>query len=116
MPWCFRKNRTWPMGRVKQIGLLLTTDIRLHDLVKAWAREFEFDVFIVASVRTAAEIAINWAKGREQQQDGAWIVVDREAVVTHVQHAMDSAHFRRGALDVMPLVGGKIVWKPGENY
>lgn len=79
-------------------------------LVNAWNAELDFDRLVIEGVRTPATVAENWAKGRIQLPDGTWCVVDAREVVTHVQHPEDSAHCHAGAIDVMPLVGGKLVW------
>jgi len=70
------------------------------------------DIGITHTLRTSDEQLHLWAKGRQQQADGTWVVVDKKAVVTKAPPG-SSPHEYGCAFDVK--FNGRIPYPPVED-
>lgn len=59
------------------------------------------DAVVYESHRSEELQAIYWARGRKQDENGTWHVVDPDAVVTHAQTAKQGWHFFWLGVDVI---------------
>ena len=76
---------------------------KLRAFIDWWDVHGPFAIVILRGTTTDQLQAGEYAKGRKELPDGSWIVVDKEAVVTHALRACDSAHGHAAGLDAHPV-------------
>lgn len=73
------------------------------------AENLGLDIVFTAGARTAAEQTALFGKGRVQDVQGVWHVMDPRKVVTNALPAQ-APHCRRAAYDLVPIVAEKAAW------
>jgi hypothetical protein len=76
---------------------------KLRAFVEWWDVDGPFQIVILRGTTTDVLQLNEYRKGRSQLANGQWIVVDKNAVVTHAHRAADSAHGHAAAFDAHPV-------------
>lgn len=67
----------------------------------------KFGVRITSSYRTAAQQLELWQQGRDENGH----IIDAEKVVTKAKTPEQAPHCHRAAIDTVPIIGDKWLWK-----